>query len=139
MSVMFIETRATPYSGMNQPMAFCALECAGYHNRVALLASFSGFPTGEPPSRIGRPFAHVECYGVGAAGGGGVEVEVHGDEEIACAHDRRAAAGRLLGVFAGAEVGRFVRVGNSLLQPLRIRPCGIRRGCAFPGRCAAAS
>ena len=70
----------------------------------------------RPPHRPAL-LAHVVCDGVGTAGGGGVEVEVHGDEEVACAHDRRTAAGRLLGVFAGAEVGRFVRVGNPFLQP----------------------
>ena len=58
MSVMFIETWAMPYSSMNQPMAFVALSVPGCMS-VLPCSSLSGLPTGEPPSRTGRPFSRT--------------------------------------------------------------------------------
>ena len=58
MSVMFIDTWAMPYSGMYQPMALVPFSVPGIMI-VLPFSSFIGLPTGEPPSRIGRPFSRT--------------------------------------------------------------------------------
>ena len=56
MSVIFIDTCAIPYSSMNQPIAFVAFNVPGCM-MISPFSFFIGLPTGEPPSRIGRPFS----------------------------------------------------------------------------------
>ena len=56
MSVIFIDTCAMPYSSMYQPIAFVAFNVPGCI-MTSPFSSFIGLPTGEPPSRIGRPFS----------------------------------------------------------------------------------
>ena len=58
MLVIFIETCAMPYSSMNQPIAFVPFSVPGIMI-VFPFSSFIGLPTGEPPSRFGRPFSRT--------------------------------------------------------------------------------
>ncbi len=55
---MFIDTWAMPYSSMNQPIAFVAFSVPGCMI-VLPFSSLRGLPTGEPPSRTGRPFSRT--------------------------------------------------------------------------------
>ncbi len=63
-------------------------------------------------------FAHVEGDGHRPTGGGGVEVVVHGHQEIAGADVRGAAAGHGVVVGIGAEIGPAGRIGDLLGQGL---------------------
>ncbi len=68
---------------MNHPIALCLWRRLGNHNGVAVLVFYlfschlAAFTHGA------TLFAHVESDGVGTAGRGGVEVIVHGNEEVA--------------------------------------------------------
>ena len=82
-----------------------AFEGAGDHDGLAVLV-LEGFATGLAAFAGGTALlAHVEGDGVGAAGGGGVEVVVDGDEEVACADLCGAGAGGVVVPGVGAEVG----------------------------------
>ena len=138
MSVMFIETWATPYSGMNQPMAFVPLSVPGI---IIVLpsASFSGFPTGEPPSRIGRPFSRTS-YAMALARR--VEVVLRlkftamrkSRAPTTVAPLRAACSVYLPGPKSGASFGSEIRFSSPSYSPLR-HTARLR----LSGRCAAAS
>lgn len=110
MSVMFIETCAMPYSSINQPIALVAPGAYPAASEVAV-----GIPDHLARDRIALAdgtalFAHVEGDGVGAARGGGIEVEIHGDQEIARTDGRGARAGYPLVERTRPEIGRRLLV-----------------------------
>ena len=75
-------------------------------------------------------FAHVEGDGVGAARGGGVQVEIHGDQEVARPDGRGSRAGNPLVEGTRPEIGRGCRVRQFLGQGL-VLP-GAAHGEVFP-------
>ena len=71
------------------------------HDGVALAAGTSFLP-------------HVEGDGVGPTGGGGVQVEVHGDKEVAGAHHGASRTGDVVVVGTAAEIGLLAGCGEFL-------------------------
>ena len=61
-------------------------------------------------------FAHVESDGIGTAGGSGVEVVVHSDEEVAGTDGAGTTLGHTFGELVGTEVGLPLLGDNTLLQ-----------------------
>ena len=69
-----------------------ALQRSGLHDGVSVLV-FLGFTGDGMALAHGTPFlTHVEGDGIGAARGSGVQVVVHGDEEVARTDGRTARA-----------------------------------------------
>ena len=56
--VMFIDTCAIPYSSINQPIALVSFRVPGIM-MISPFSFFIGLPTGDPPSRFGRPFSLI--------------------------------------------------------------------------------
>ena len=82
-----------------------ALEGAGNHDGVAFFV-LHDFAAGFAALALGATlFAHVEGYGVGTAGAGGVEVVVDSHEEIACAYLSGAGLCHMVVPLIGSEVG----------------------------------
>ena len=93
---------------------FRLLQCAGNHDGVAVGIAH-GLP-GDGVSFAARTsfLTHVESDGIGTACGGGVEVEVHGDEEVACTHHGASGAGDVVVEGTAAEVGLLAGCGEFL-------------------------
>ena len=119
------------------------LERSGTHHRVALgvLDDLSG----DRVALADRPalLAHVEGDGVGAARGGGIEVEIDGDQEVARTDRHGARAGHPFIEGTGPEIGSRVGVGELLGQRLilagpadgQVAPLGTQgRGLVAVGR-----
>ena len=82
-----------------------AFQGAGDHDGLAVLV-LDGLAAGLATLAHGTALlAHVEGDGVGAAGGGGVEVVVDGHEEVAGTHLGGAGAGGVVVPGVGTEVG----------------------------------
>ena len=94
------------------------LQRAGLHDRLAVLV-LEGLAHGRTALAHGTALlTHVERNGVGAARGGGVEVVVHGDQEVAGTDGRSARAGHTLVERAGTEVGRLLLARHAFGQRL---------------------
>ena len=98
------------------PDCLGCLECAWRHKRIPI--SILEWLAGECASLSLRTafLAHVESDSVGAAGGGGVEVEVDGDKEIACANNGATCAGNIVVEGTCSEVGCSVGRGKFVSQ-----------------------
>ncbi len=121
MSVMFIDTCAMPYSSMNQPIAFVAGSVPGCMTGLPA-ASFTTFTRDGVALAHGAPLAHVERNGVGAARGGGIEVEIHGDQEIARTDGRGTRAATPSSNGRAPEIGAVslcASFGQRLVLPAR--------------------
>ena len=118
-----------PNSSRYHPMALTAGRVPGSHrglpSAIADHLAGEGVATAQHPA----PLPHVEGHGVGPAAGGGVQVDVVGDQEVAGPH----RGGPRAGVEGGrAEVGRPDRVGQAGLQAL-VLPGPHRRQVAAVG------
>ena len=65
---------------------FCRLQCAGYHHGIAVFVAHGFAGDGVSVALGSTLLAHVECHGIGTAGAGGIEVIIHGYQEVASAH-----------------------------------------------------
>ena len=87
-----------------------SFQCARYHHRISV--SVLHYLARQRIALSFRPafLADVEGYGIGAAGGCGVEIEVHGNEEVPGADVACSAAGHCLIVCVRAEIRTPFRV-----------------------------
>ena len=92
----------------------CAFKGAGLHDHVAVLVLFGSAGNGIALTHGAAFLAHIKGDGVGTASAGGVQVEVGGDEEVACSYCSAAGAGHFLVEGTCAEVG-FAALGGKFL------------------------
>ena len=90
------------------------LQRAGLHDRRAVGVAELLAGDGVAFAHGATLLAHVERDGVGAACRRSVEIEVDGDEEVACSYDGAASASHLLVERTSAEVGRLSVVVDTL-------------------------
>ena len=95
-----------------------ALQGAGQHDDVALLVALGLAGDGIALTLRTSFFAHVKCDGVGTSGRSGIQIIVHGDEEVACADSCTSCTGHTLVVRTCAKVGSLVLVAHLVGQGL---------------------
>ncbi len=115
----------------------CSLECAGNHDGVSVLILHGLAVDLSTLAHGATLLADVKRYGVGTTCRSGVEVEVDGNQEVACADSSRAGAGHSLVKGTVAEIGGLSLVVHLLGQSLvftctangKVLALGCERGC----------
>ena len=99
-----------------------AFQCTRLHDDVAVGITLRSTCNGVALTDGASLLTDIEGNGIGPTGGGGIEVIVNSNEEVAGSNHRTSGTSHILVERASAKVGSLLRVGDALGNTLVLTP-----------------